>query len=345
MNGQVNKKALIFFSAGVGDAILLVPLVNQLKKDGYRVTGLFTSPFHCESVFENTDLFDAVEIKKNKFSLLLFCILKLKQYNKVFLNHFAFSRSNLSAATLLGKKVFCNHNSFTSLQSSNAISFIEPIANTHDALQNVFLNNTGSTLSDLNFDLNYKPQNTTTFKLSKNYIVLQISSANNKAPYKNWPVKNWIELFDQIEKKLPDTQLIILGDDTELALNSKLGESENKNIVSLIGKTSLNDVMEIIYHSKFYIGLDSGLMHIAVALNKPTFTLWGASDPTLYGYNWLGEKHKVVSLNLPCAPCSAWINPNTTRVTDPLKCPDFKCIRGISVEFVATELNAFLKII
>ena len=103
--------------------------------------------------------------------------------------------------------------------------------------------------------------------------------------------------------------------------------------------------MEIIYHSKFYIGLDSGLMHIAVALNRPTFTLWGASDPSLYGYNWLSEKHKVVSLNLHCSPCSAWINPNTTRVDDPLKCPDFICIRDLSVEKVKTEFGHFIKTI
>ena len=55
----------MFFSAGVGDAILLVPLVNELKKQGYNVTGLFTSPFHCESLFEHTRLFDSIVIKKN----------------------------------------------------------------------------------------------------------------------------------------------------------------------------------------------------------------------------------------------------------------------------------------
>ena len=88
----------MFFSAGVGDAILLVPLVNELKKQGYLVTGLFTSPFGCESIFENTQLFDDIKIKKNKLLFVLFSILNFRKYDTVFLNHFSFSKSNLTLA-------------------------------------------------------------------------------------------------------------------------------------------------------------------------------------------------------------------------------------------------------
>lgn len=334
----------MFFSAGVGDAILLVPLVNRLKQEGYHVTGLFTSPFHCESIFENTHLLDVIEIKKGKLPLILFSVLHLRSYDKVFLNHFAFSRSHISLAALFGKNIYTNYTTFTSSQSSRAIHFTEPKANTHDALQNVLLHDTAATLSGLNFDLRYEAQNTNPFRLKANYIVLQISAANNKAPYKNWPVEKWLELFNFLGTKLPGIQLVILGDNSEVALNKTIDSLNNNNILSLIGKTQLSDVMEIIFHSRFYIGLDSGLMHIAAALNKPSFTLWGASDPELYGYAWLGDKHRTVSLNLSCAPCSAWIGRNTNRVNDPLQCPDFKCMRDLSVEIVTKELDGFMKL-
>ena len=97
MGKITNKKALVFFSAGVGDAILLVPLVNQLKQKGYFVTGLFTSPFNCESIFENTVLFDNIIVKKNKYALFQYCILHIKQYDEIYLNHFSFSNSNNEA--------------------------------------------------------------------------------------------------------------------------------------------------------------------------------------------------------------------------------------------------------
>ncbi len=344
MSSNPHKKALVFFSAGVGDAILLVPLVNELKKQGYLVTGLFTSPFGCESIFENTQLFDDVKIKKNKLLFVLFSIFNFRKYDTVFLNHFSFSKSNLTLAAFLGKDIYTNYKEYTSAQSSPAIHFIDPKLNTHDALQNVFLINSSATLSDLNFNLNYTSQKTN-FNLPKDYIVIQASSANNKAPYKNWDIEKWLELFKYLQIKSPSSTLVLLGDNTELHLNEKINSSNHPNVISFIGKTTLNDAMEIIYQSQFYIGLDSGLMHIAVALNKPTFTIWGASNPTLYGYEWLGGKHKVVSLSLACAPCSSWLNANTSRVSNPLACPDFKCIKDISVDKVTKELELFFNTI
>jgi ADP-heptose:LPS heptosyltransferase len=342
LNSNQHKKALVFFSAGVGDAILLVPLVNELKKQDYLVTGLFTSPFGCESIFENTQVFDDIKIKKNKLAFILFSILNFRKYDVVFLNHFSFSKSNLTLAAFLGKDVYTNYKEFTSAQSSPAIHFIDPKPNTHDALQNVFLINPSASLSDLNFNLNYTSQKTN-FNLPEKYVVIQASSANNKAPYKNWDFEKWLALFKHLEIKSPNTTLVLLGDNTELHLNDKINSANHPNVLSLIGKTTLNDAMEIIHQSQFYIGLDSGLMHIAFALHKPTFTIWGASNHTLYGYEWMGDKHKIVSLKLACSPCSSWLNPNTNRVTNPLNCPDFKCIKDISVDNVTQELDTFIK--
>lgn len=339
MSSIKHKQALVFFSAGVGDAILLVPLVNELKKSGFRVTGLFTSKYDCESIFENTDLFDTVEIKKNKLSLILFSIFNLRKFDSVFLNHFSFSKSHLILSTFFGKQIYTNYKEFTSAQSSNSIHFIEPKSDTHDALQHLYLFNPKASLQDLDFNLKYKPQQNNSFKLPSNYIVVQASSANNKAPFKNWPFENWLHLF----KHLSNTTIVLLGDATETHLNTAINSKDFPHVISLIGKTNLNEVMEIIYHSHYYIGLDSGLMHIAIALNKPTFTIWGASNPKLYGYDWMGAKHKIVSLNLSCAPCSSWLNANTSRVSNPALCPDFKCIKDISIEMIKGELDKFVE--
>lgn len=339
MSSSKHKQAIVFFSAGVGDAILLVPLVNELKKSGFRVTGLFTSKYDCESIFENTDLFDTVEIKKNKLSLILFSIFNLRKFDSVFLNHFSFSKSHLILSTFFGKQIYTNYKEFTSAQSSNSIHFIEPKNDTHDALQHLYLFNPKASLQDLDFNLNYKPRQNNKFNLPSNYIVVQASSANNKGPFKNWPFENWLHLF----KHLSNTTIVLLGDATETHLNTAINSKDFPNVISLIGKTNLNEVMEIIYHSHYYIGLDSGLMHIAIALNKPTFTIWGASNPKLYGYDWMGAKHKIVSLNLSCAPCSSWLNANTSRVSNPALCPDFKCIKDISIEMIKGELDKFVE--
>ncbi len=343
MSFRKHKQALVFFSAGVGDAILLVPLVNELKKQGYQVTGLFTSAFNCESIFENTTIFDFIEVKKTKFSLLLFSIFHFRKYDSVYLNHFSFSKSHLTLSALFGKNIYTNYKELSARQSSNSIHFIDAKPNTHDALQNLYLLDQKATIADLDFNLHYAPQQKNTFKLPKNYSVIQVSSANNNAPYKNWGIEKWLKLFKHLNETLPNTTLVLLGDKTEFYLNEIVNKSNVKNSISLIGKTTLNNVMEIINTAQFYMGLDSGLMHVAVALNKPTFTIWGASNPALYGYEWMGEKHKLISLKLACAPCSSWLNANTSRVSNPLTCPDFKCIKAISVDQVIIELDSFIK--
>lgn len=259
----------------------------------------------------------------------------------MFINHFSYSKSHLALSSLFGKHIYTNYKEFTSAQSSHSIHFIEPKVDTHDALQNVFLFNSKTSLQQLDFNLNYKAQQKNKFNLPSDYIVIQTSSANNNAPFKNWPFENWLQLF----KHLSNITIVLLGDNTETHLNNTLNSKDYSNVISLIGKTNLNEVMEIIYHSKYYIGLDSGLMHIAVALNKPTFTIWGASNPKLYGYDWIGERHKIISLNLSCAPCSSWLNANTSRISNPSLCPDYKCIKDISVELVTKELENFTKTI
>jgi heptosyltransferase-2 len=342
VSNATKKKALVFFSAGIGDAVLLVPLVNELKKNQFEVTGLFNSKFNVEEIFDQCIIFDDVIIKKTKSDLLLFALLNFKKFDSVYINHLAFSNLTIRSAALLGKEAITNYNHPFRFQNFYKLTRIKPKENTHDALQNLLLVKSYATLNDLNFDLNFKSQNSNKYKLSNSYAVLQISAANYAAPYKNWPIDNWITLLKHLQMEYPNLQLVLLGDKNETHLNEKLKSIDFSNCISLIGKTNLNDLVELIHNSKFYLGLDSGLMHLAMAFNKPTFTIWGASNKILYGYEWKGLQHKALSLNLPCAPCSAWINANTQRVTNPLDCPDFKCLRDIESKDVILELELFI---
>lgn len=343
MSSVKQKKALVFFSSGIGDAVLLVPLIHELKKQNYTITGLFTSKFNCESVFEDTRLFDNIIVKKSKLKLLIYSLLFFKNFTTAYINYFAFTNFNMLCAWLFSKKILTNYTGSFFLQNNKLVHVVKPITHIHDSLQNVFLLNSTLQLNALNFSLNYIPLNTNRFNLPKLYVIAQLSSANGKAPYKNWEINNWLIVFQSFTKTHPEISIVILGDESETHLNRHF--SFNTQLISLIGKTILRDVVEIIHHSKAYIGLDSGLLHIAVALNKPTFSIWGASSKVVYGYEWKGEMHRSISLNLACSPCSVWLNPNTRRVNHPMACPDFKCIKTISVQTISHELNSFLQVI
>ncbi len=335
------KKAIIFFSAGLGDAVLLVPLVKHLKQQDFLVTGFFNSFHPCEEIFRDITLLDEIIIKKSKFSQLLFSIANFLKYDKAFVNYFASNGSNMLLARLLGKDIFTNKKVNSLFQSK--IKYVKPIKNIHDSQQNLNLLQDNSQVSLQDFYFNFS--NKENEALPYPFIAVQISAGNNKITYKNWPVNYWIEFLQLLLKQYPDKKIVLLGDENEADLSAKITSELNDNVISFIGKTSITEAINIIGQSEFFIGLDGGLMHLAVALKKPTFTIWGPSSIILYGYEKFSDIHKCISLNLACNPCSAWINANHTKANSPETCPDHACLQQLLPQQVFNQLTQYVNLL
>jgi heptosyltransferase II len=72
---------------------------------------------------------------------------------------------------------------------------------------------------------------------------------------------------------------------------------------------------------------DTGLMHIAAALDKPMIAIYGSSSP---GFTPpLTKTAKILSLHLPCSPCFK------------RTCPfgHYKCLNDLVPELVLQELQ------
>ncbi len=334
------RKAIVFFSSGLGDALLLVPLVNALKNSNHEVTGFFNSNQSCEALFSETTLLDHIIVKQNKLDIISFTIRNKKKFDCAYLNHQANSRSNQWAASELSQEIYLLGTPETKMRYTH-FHVTAAKANIHDALQNAWLFNDALSLADLDFNLHYASTSKSSFQISEPYLVLQHSSGNNQTPYKNWDEEKWLVLFKHIATRLPDYKIVLLGDKNEMAITHHL--AHHRNVISLIGQTSIADAVTIVANANFYIGLDSAFMHLAFLLDKPTFSIWGGSSPALYAYDWKNaQRHKVVSLYLDCAPCNAWIGANTTKVANPITCPDFKCMKDLSIETVIDAFEMFL---
>ena len=73
-----------------------------------------------------------------------------------------------------------------------------------------------------------------------------------------------------------------------------------ENVVDLLGKTTLAELIWLIRHADFTISVDSGPMHIAAAITSRLLSIHTWSDPLLVGpYNpdaWILKNGRVVQM-------------------------------------------------
>jgi ADP-heptose:LPS heptosyltransferase len=340
----MTKRAALFVSAGMGDALLLIPLVKRLKEEGYTVSGIFTSKVPNETIFQSSTIFDEVIVAKGKASLALLALKKYKLFQLSILNYFAANKTNLFVAQKIANMVHANRipENAGKKMAGNLVYF-KPQEHMHDAEQNMLL--LGKGFTPLSETLMQIDPPAPSLDLPEHYVALQISAGNNMATYKNWSVKHWICFLKQCTLAFPKLRFVMIGDEGEKILADAILEAQTANVISLVGKTSLLQVVEVISRASCFLGLDGGPMHASVALGKPGMSLWGPSSPELYGYGKLNpDKFKVVSLSLSCSPCSAWIGANASRVNDAARCPDHKCMQELSPEQVFREFSNFVKL-
>lgn len=333
----------LFISSGIGNALLLVPLIKRLKSQG-ELTAISTSPFGSHTIFNGFEdnLFDEIIPLESSVDWMKNTATFRRRFEAIYLDHFASGRKNIMLAYTNGKEVVTNTipDRLPSLFQGR-IRHVKPIIGIHEATQ--YLRYVDESATDENlapelFALKAKPHSPIS---ESTYITLQPGSGNNIAPWKTWRIEKWIKIIDELSQAHPEINVVVLGDDTEVELSKRL--PSRANLVDAIGKTSLDELPGVLADSILHIGNDSSLMHLAGCLGIPTVTIWGGSDPALYGWNKVdAAKHTEIYKHPECGPCNRWIEPNRSRVELPSMCPDFKCLEGISVQEILQAIETKL---
>lgn len=111
---------------------------------------------------------------------------------------------------------------------------------------------------------------------------------------KLWPETYWQELVKLATKENYEV-LLPWADEVEKQRAKAMGGT-------VLPKLSLEEVANIIARAKGVVTVDTGLGHLAVALNIPTVSLYGPTDPKLTGT--YGEREITLAAKTPvCAPC------------------------------------------
>ena len=110
-------------------------------------------------------------------------------------------------------------------------------------------------------------------------------------PTANWRAKTWragrfAELIERLCAPggiLPGARVAVFGRDDELPQALRLINAiPEARCINLVGRVGLLDAFACMERCAFYVGNDSGLMHLAAASGIPTLGLFGPSREELY---------------------------------------------------------------
>ena len=118
-------------------------------------------------------------------------------------------------------------------------------------------------------------------------------------PAKRWPVAYFAKLAQRLRGEGYAVWLIGSNKDREQA--EQIVALDNTECRNLCGHTDLDDAIALLSCAELVISNDSGLMHIAAALNRPMIALFGSSSPQFTPP--LSNNAQIMQLNMPCSPC------------------------------------------
>jgi heptosyltransferase-2 len=150
---------------------------------------------------------------------------------------------------------------------------------------------------------------------------------------KRWPAAHFAQLAQAIFAADPLAQVALLGSPKDReACDEVVAGSGGAGMFNLAGATKLDEAIALIARADAVVANDSGLLHIASALNRPVVALYGPTDPDHAPP--FSDIARSMSLRLECSPCKQ------------RECPlgHHNCMNKMGADLVWTELRPILKV-
>ena len=267
----MDKALIIIKSPGIGDLQILLGNIHHISKDiGGPVSVLAQKNTGAKAVFTydkqhvneiidlgKKDFFNIItKIKSKKFkkayiysdSIRLYLIARLSGISKIYRYPF-FSKK--------GKNYYKTAQEFTEKILKKSINSSSKIYWDEKTIE----------IAKKNYDIKKDAKN----------IVCGISASG---PTKRWDIDNYIKLFQKINSKYKSKFFLFGGKNDEVLIEKVI--TSVPNCVSL-SKLNLENIIPIIASCDFYIGNDSGPLHISANLNLKCLALFCDSPPSAYG--------------------------------------------------------------
>ena len=115
-------------------------------------------------------------------------------------------------------------------------------------------------------------------------VVISPCSSQRSRNYRNWDIQNYTATIRHLRDKHSCTVILTGGNtDIEHRYGAALADSQAPDILNMIGKTSLKELLALINVADLVICPDSGPAHMATAVGTPVIGLYATSNPARTG--------------------------------------------------------------
>jgi heptosyltransferase III len=173
--------------------------------------------------------------------------------------------------------------------------------------------------SRLNVISNFK------FQISNYALIHPVAAFDTK----QWATENFARIAEYLSAK--GLQIVAVATKKEREVLDNLVKLSNVPITTFDDLT-LPEITALASRAKVFVGNDSGIAHIAAAVQTPSVVIFGSSNRN-HWRPWTNAPHEIVFENLPCQPCAGYF------------CKEFdapKCILSVKTESVISAIEKVL---
>ncbi|MFA9196284.1 MAG: glycosyltransferase family 9 protein [Aliarcobacter sp.] len=145
---------------------------------------------------------------------------------------------------------------------------------------------------------------------------------------RNYPLDRLSGVLKEILEEYPQYRIGMIGTKENILNCEKLAELvQSDRLASLAGRTTMDELFELLLGAKLLISNDNGPVHFAALTDTPTLALFSTDSPFVYGS--LGKCLILYSF-YQCSPCIMAYNHKRSD------CSDNKCLQAIPVSTVSS---------
>jgi len=341
LNAEDNLNILIIKLCCLGDAVLLIPTLRNLRKNYPLSSITVLTTYRTSNLFDTIPYVNQViyfPLTRNPLTILRFILNVKKQNFDIVFSFDPWYRIATLLSFILKPKInvgffytglpFLSHIFAISSEYTEEKHVVETYL---DLLKLMNLDITDSRLEffvDLN-SFQFADKFFIENGLSSPVIGIFPGSSERWAS-KRWPASRYAQVADALITQLGAKILLLSGKGQGDIVREIFTMMQGRAIIAP-ENTSVSQLAALLAKCDLVISNDSAPMHIAAAVDTPTIAIFSNVSPVAY-HPWIEPyKYIVVRKNMPCSPCVKFGNMPSCYF-------QYRCIQEISIEDVITAV-------